>query len=155
MHLAEFPRGIEQLLDADLETRWTRLREIRDQVNAALETARQEKLIGTSLQAALSLTAGGETAALLRRYEADLPMLFIVSQATLDASGPEGVSVSVSRAEGSKCERCWRIVPEVSAAPGTEGLCDRCIDALPSGPSTSLGAGPSTGLGTGGGREVA
>jgi hypothetical protein len=83
-------------------------------------------------------------------------MLFIVSQVTLDATGPDGVSVSVSRAEGQKCDRCWRVVPAVSSAAGTLGLCDRCIDALPGDPSTGLGAGPSTSLGAGGGgREVA
>src|SRR5258708_7799434 len=133
VHLAEFPREVERLIDAELEARWTRLREIRDEVNRALETARQEKLIGTSLAARVSLTAGGATAALLARYEADLPMLFIVSQVSLDPTGPEGVSVAVSRAEGEKCERCWRIVPEISRAPGTEGLCSRCIDALSAG----------------------
>jgi isoleucyl-tRNA synthetase len=148
VHLAEFPRDVEQLIDADLEGRWTRLLEIRNEVNKALETARQEKLIGTSLAARVALTAGGDTGALLRRYEADLPMLFIVSQVALDTTGPEGVSVSVLRAEGQKCERCWRVVPEVSKTPATEGLCDRCMDALPAGddPSTELGAG---------GREVA
>jgi isoleucyl-tRNA synthetase len=140
VHLADFPHEVERLVDADLEARWTRLREIRDEVNRALETARQEKLIGTSLAARVALTAGGETAALLRRYEADLPMLFIVSQVTLDTTGPEGVSVSVSRAEGEKCDRCWRVLPEISRAPGTEGLCSRCIEALTAG---------------GGGREVA
>jgi isoleucyl-tRNA synthetase len=148
VHLAEFPVDVERMIDADLETRWTRLREIRDEVNRALETARQEKLIGTSLSARVTLSAGGETAALLRRYEADLPMLFIVSRVELDTNGPDGVSVSVTRAEGEKCERCWRVVPTISRTPGTEGLCDRCIPALPAGD-------PSTGLGTGGGREVA
>jgi isoleucyl-tRNA synthetase len=148
VHLADFPRDVERLVDTDLDTRWTRLREIRDLVNGALETARQEKLIGTSLAARVTLTAGGETAALLRRYEADLPMLFIVSQVTLDAAGPDGVTVTVARADGEKCERCWRTVPGISRAPGSEGLCSRCVDAL--------GAGnPSTGLGAGGGREVA
>jgi isoleucyl-tRNA synthetase len=133
VHLADFPSEVGRLVDVDLEARWTRLREIRDEVNRALETARQEKLIGTSLAAGVALTAGGETAALLRRYEADLPMLFIVSQVTLDITGPEGVGVSVSRAEGEKCDRCWRVLPDISRAPGTEGLCSRCIDALPAG----------------------
>jgi isoleucyl-tRNA synthetase len=148
VHLADFPKEVERLIDADLEARWTRLREIRDEVNRALETARQAKLIGTSLAARVALTAGGEIAALLRRYEADLPMLFIVSQVTLDATGPDEVGVQVSRAEGEKCERCWRVVPEISRTGGTAGLCTRCIDALPAGPSTSLGTGD-------GGREVA
>jgi isoleucyl-tRNA synthetase len=133
VHLAEFPRDVAALAHADVEQRWTRLLEIRDEVNRALETARQSKIIGTSLAAHVSLTAGGETAALLRRHEADLPMLFIVSQVTLDTAGPEGVSVSVLRAEGEKCERCWRIVPKLSREPGLEGLCSRCIPALPAG----------------------
>jgi len=41
--------------------------------------------------------------------------------------------VSVLRAEGEKCERCWRIVPKLSREPGLEGLCSRCIPALPAG----------------------
>jgi isoleucyl-tRNA synthetase len=133
VHLAEFPRDVEGLIDAELDARWTRLREIRDQVNGALETARQEKLIGTSLSARVALTAGGEAAALLRRAEADLPMLFIVSQVTLDPTGPDGVSVSIVRAQGEKCDRCWRVVPDRSTDPATDGLCSRCIEALPPG----------------------
>jgi isoleucyl-tRNA synthetase len=133
VHLAEFPKDVDSLIDPELDARWTRLREIRDQVNGALETARQEKLIGTSLAARVALTAGGEAAALLRRSEADLPMLFIVSQVTLDTGGPEGVSVSVSRAEGEKCDRCWRIVPDRSTSLRTEVLCSRCIASLPAG----------------------
>ena len=91
---------------------------------------------------------GEEAVKLLRRHEADLPMLFIVSQVSLETGGPEGVGVSVSRAEGEKCERCWRVLPELSRAPRVEGLCERCVAALPA------GDGPSTRLGTGG-REVA
>ncbi len=148
VHLAEFPRDVETLVDPALDARWTRLREVRDTVNGALETARQEKLIGTSLAAHVALSAGGETATLLTQYQADLPLLFIVSQVALDAAGPDGVSVSVSRAEGDKCERCWRVLPEISRSAGTDGLCSRCIGALPAGPPTSRGAGN-------GGREVA
>jgi isoleucyl-tRNA synthetase len=148
VHLSDFPRDVERLVDTELDSRWTRLREIRDQVNGALETARQEKLIGTSLAAQVRLTASGETGALLRRYEAELPMLFIVSQVTLDRTGPEGLTVAVTRADGEKCERCWRTVPDISRDPGRTGLCSRCVDALGTGD-------PSTGLGAGGGREVA
>ena len=131
VHIATFPRDVERLVDQSVDTEWNRLLAIRDTVNRALETARQAKTIGTSLAAHVALTAGGETAALLRRHEADLPMLFIASQVSLDASGPEGVSVSVSRAEGAKCERCWRVLPELSREPRVEGLCDRCVAALP------------------------
>ena len=60
-------------------------------------------------------------------------MLFIVSQVALDTSGAEGVSVSVARAEGHKCERCWRVLPELSADPRSAGLCSRCVESLPEG----------------------
>ncbi len=130
VHLAEFPRALEDLYDEALSHRWERLLAVRDEVNRALEVARQAKTIGTSLGARVSLSAGGAAAALLKTYEVDLPMLFIVSQVALDLTGPEGVSASVAKAEGEKCQRCWRIVPDVSRESGTEGLCDRCIEAL-------------------------
>src|SRR5262245_55737596 len=133
VHIAQFPRDVALLIDAALDDQWARLREIRDEVNRALETARQAKVIGTSLAAHVALTAGGETAALLRRHEADLPMLFIVSQVSLDASAADGLRVSVTRAEGHKCERCWRVLPDLSQDPKVDGLCARCVDAVPEG----------------------
>jgi isoleucyl-tRNA synthetase len=152
VHIATFPRDVERLIDRRVDQQWTALLEIRDTVNRALETARQAKTIGTSLAAHVALTAGGTTAALLREHEADLPMLFIVSQVSLDSNGPQGVSVSVSRAEGQKCDRCWRVLPELSRDPHVDGLCARCVGALPAGPSTGSGSPRATSRG---GREVA
>jgi isoleucyl-tRNA synthetase len=130
VHLAEFPRDTEALVDRALVERWEQLLGVREEVNRALENARQGKIIGTSLGAHVTLTAGGATGDLLRQYEPDLPMLFIVSQVALESGAAEGVAVSVTRAEGTKCERCWRVVPEVSRDPGSEGLCSRCVAAL-------------------------
>ena len=50
---------------------------------------------------------------------------------SLDVSGSNGVGVSVTRAEGEKCDRCWRVLPELSTS--VAGLCDRCVSALPEG----------------------
>jgi isoleucyl-tRNA synthetase len=132
VHLAEFPHNVDALQDPDLTARWDRLMQIRDEVNRALETERQAKTIGNSLGAKVALRASGEDARLLDQYRDDLAMLFIVSQASVDRRDQDGtgVEVVVQRAEGSKCPRCWRIVPTVSTAAETEGLCDRCIDAL-------------------------
>ncbi len=127
--------------DADLAQRWDRLLQIRDEVNRALEIERQAKTIGNSLGASVMVRARGEDANLLSRYRDDLATLFIVSQATLERAndpGP-GVEVSVARAEGSKCPRCWRVVPSVSSATGLEGLCDRCVDALQGASGTVAG----------------
>jgi isoleucyl-tRNA synthetase len=132
IHLAEFPHHVDALLDPDLTSRWERLMRIRDEVNRALETERQAKTIGNSLGARVSLRAAGDNGLLLERYQDDLPMLFIVSQVDLErAPGPDSaVEITVTRAEGQKCARCWRVVPSVSRETATEGLCDRCVDAL-------------------------
>jgi isoleucyl-tRNA synthetase len=134
VHIAEFPDAadVQGMIDQDLITRWERLIRVRDVVNAALEAKRQDKTIGTSLGARVTVRASGDTAALLDRYRDDLPMLFIVSDVLLERStaADDALEVEVGRAEGQKCARCWRVVPEVSAAAGTEGLCDRCLTAI-------------------------
>jgi len=130
VHLADFPAELDRLSDAELSGRWQQLIAIRDEVNRVLETARQSKTIGTSLGAHVSLSAGGASARLLQQYEADLPMLFIASQVSLSTTGPEGVSVAVARAEGEKCERCWRVLPSLAGDPEAPGLCSRCVSAL-------------------------
>ena len=59
-------------------------------------------------------------------------MLFIVSQATLETTGSSEdlLAIDVTRAEGYKCARCWRIVDIISSDPDTDGLCERCVTAL-------------------------
>jgi isoleucyl-tRNA synthetase len=112
--------------------RWERLMRIRDDVNRALEAERQAKTIGNSLGARVRLRAAGDDGRLLEQYRDELPMLFIVSQVELERASQEGtpLDITVTRAEGEKCARCWRFVPIVSALADTAGLCDRCVDAL-------------------------
>jgi len=79
----------------------------------------------------VTLSASGDDLALLRRHEDTLPTLFIVSEAAVaPADGDRPLAVTVERSNGTKCERCWRDVPAISAAAGREGLCERCVDAL-------------------------
>jgi isoleucyl-tRNA synthetase len=125
VHLAQFPAEAGALADEAIEARWTRLIAIRDQVNAALERARQEKLIGTALAAAVVVHADAGTAALLREHTAELPMLFIASTVSVADDGDETVRVEVTRAPGEKCPRCWRMVEEMDG-----GICTRCAGAL-------------------------
>ncbi|OFW05589.1 MAG: isoleucine--tRNA ligase [Acidobacteria bacterium RIFCSPLOWO2_02_FULL_67_36] len=129
VHLAEFPSDVAPMIDPAVTGRWERLIAIRDEVNRVLETARQDKSIGNSLGARVSLAARGDAARLLRQYEADLPMLFIVSQVDLETPGGDGpeVAVTVGRADGEKCARCWRVVPSLDG----EGICARCAGSLP------------------------
>ena len=132
IHLEAFP-NVDHLLAPDVVAVWDRLMEVRDQVNAALEDKRKNKVIGNSLGASVTLTATGPIAALLEEYRDQLPTLFIVSDLTLnlgEAEGADQVRVDVGKARGVKCERCWRYVPSVRTEPDWSGICDRCVDAL-------------------------
>ena len=133
VHLALFPTGasLDGLKDAVLIARWTRLIAIRDQVLARIEPLRKDKQIGSSLQAKVVLSASGADMELLKAYEAQLPMLFIVSEVEVrERATGEELEISIDRASGTKCERCWRYVPKVSTDAARPGICERCEDAL-------------------------
>ena len=132
VHLAEFPR-VDTYADEPLVKEWQRLLDVREVVNAALEQKRKDKVIGTALGASVQIRAGGELGGLLDRHRSDLPMLFNVSDVALSVEGIGGrddLHVTVDRAPGIKCARCWRYVPGVRTEPEWEGICDRCVDAL-------------------------
>jgi isoleucyl-tRNA synthetase len=139
VHMAVFPAGpdLAAFVDPPLVGRWTRLIEVRDRVLAAIEPLRKEKKIGSSLQAKVVLSASKADLAFLEGHAEVLPMLFIVSEVELRPA-PADVEtheesmphVTIARATGVKCERCWRYVPAVSSDPAWAGLCDRCQDAL-------------------------
>ena len=146
VHLAAFPADVDGLRNDELVRQWTSLIEIRETVNKAIEDARQAKIVGTSLEARVELQATGPCADLLEHHREALPMLFIVSDVVLrpavDAESGHGDTttrprVTVSRATGSKCERCWRYVPVVATAPDTAGLCERCVDAVRDAPASA------------------
>jgi isoleucyl-tRNA synthetase len=132
VHLEAFP-NVDHLLAPALVADWDRLLRVRDVVNAALEEKRKGKVIGNSLSASVTLTASGPVAALLEKNRDQLPMLFIVSDLTLNLGSTDGaddVRVEVGKARGVKCGRCWRYVPSVRTEPDWSGICDRCVEAL-------------------------
>ncbi|PWT79447.1 MAG: isoleucine--tRNA ligase [Blastocatellia bacterium] len=139
VHVARFPPAeeLEALRDPELVTRWDRLVSLRARVLAEIEPLRKNKQIGSSLQARVVLTARGTDLAFLERHLGDLPMLFIVSEVALrsapaenGAQEPRDPEISIERAKGTKCERCWRYVEKISRDPAWAGLCERCQDAL-------------------------
>ena len=80
----------------------------------------------------MTIDAEGDTARLLSEYQDFLPTLFGVSEVELNVGAGlrSGPPVEVTRATGTKCERCWRYVPAVSTEPERTGLCPRCVEAL-------------------------
>jgi isoleucyl-tRNA synthetase len=138
VHLALFPMGDELATwrDTDRLERWARLRTVRDEVNLALEQRRQEQLIKGNLSAQIVMHTSGDELALLEAHRDFLPTLFGVSAVALHATTDgRARQIEVQKADGHKCERCWRSVPEVSSVEATDGLCPRCVEAL-----TALGA---------------
>ncbi len=141
VHLQDFPTLPAEWHDAALATRWAGIRDIRRVLTGALERARAEGTIGSSLQAAPVLHLAADKAGLLPA--AGWAELAIVSDLALStAPAPEGafalpevegVAVAFAKAEGTKCARCWKVLPEVDADPAHPGLCRRCADAVASG----------------------
>jgi isoleucyl-tRNA synthetase len=100
--------------DDELEAKWTRLRELRAQVTEAIEPLRREKVLGSSLEAEVTLSE-------LPASADELAELFIVSAVH------SGQEFGVSKTHNHKCGRCWRYLPEVR----DDGeLCGRCEDVL-------------------------
>jgi len=139
VHIAVFPGAadLDALVDGDLLDRWARLIDLREHVLAEIEPLRKDKRIGSSLQAKVVVSATEAELAFLERYARLLPMLFIVSEVELrpaptdvEAHTEARPRVTIERASGIKCERCWRYVPAVSSDPAWAGLCDRCQEAL-------------------------
>jgi isoleucyl-tRNA synthetase len=118
----ERPRDAEAL-----EARYGRLFEVREVVQGKLEEARRAKLIGSGLEAMVTVRARGEQLRLLEEARAELPALFIVSKVVL-AEGP--LSAEVARAPGVKCERCWMFKEDVGRDPKHPTVCGKCADAL-------------------------
>ena len=133
VHLRAMPAIPAAWRDDALAAKWRRLRAIRRVVTGALEVERRAKRIGAGLQAAARVHVPPADAALLEGV--DLAELAIASDvsASTDAPPPEafrlgdvpGVAAVVGLADGEKCPRCWRVLPEVAA----RGLCGRCARA--------------------------
>jgi isoleucyl-tRNA synthetase len=132
VHLTIFPPATElsALVDTDLLGRWNRLSALRERVLGRIEPLRKDKQIGSSLQARVVLTTSNDDAAFLEGYKSELPMLFIVSDVQLRPGNGNTTDITIERADGVKCERCWRVVKSVSSDPAWAGICDRCQDAL-------------------------
>src|SRR5579859_3830667 len=127
VHAAFFPEPEELTggLSADHRKRivnWDRLMEVREEVLKGLETARREKFIGAPLEARVNISADGELYPLLEQYRKELPSLFIVSQVNL-SNHAGALQVTIERADGSKCERCWKYTTDVGSDADFPTIC--------------------------------
>jgi len=132
VHLNHFPEAHPEWQDANLAQRWERLLGYRTLVQGVLEGSRRDKVIGSSLEAAVELRANAEDYAFLASYERDLPTVFIVSQVKViesgEAKGP--LAIVASKSAFGKCERCWNYRQAVGTHAAHPTLCDRCVEAV-------------------------
>jgi len=109
---------------------WDKLIEVREGVLKSLESARQEKFIGAPLEARVRLVANSDLYPLLDRYANELPGLFIVSQVELRNHAKSDLEITVERAHGTKCERCWKYTEDVGSNPRFPTICAACASAV-------------------------
>ncbi|MEX5216992.1 MAG: isoleucine--tRNA ligase [Nitrospiraceae bacterium] len=134
VHLSGFPDGDSNWADRELSQRWGELLEVRTAVLAMLESRRREKVIGSSLEAKVVIEANADRYQSLQRYLQDLPAFFIVSDVELRPAdhlphSPD-FRVTVEKAAGQKCERCWNYRMAVGSYSDHPTLCDRCIEPV-------------------------
>jgi isoleucyl-tRNA synthetase len=141
VHLGLFPKIFSVWRDDALAKKWMLIRSVRSEVNVRLEEARREKKINSSLQAKVLVVLAGDEKSVLQ--DVDWDEVCIVSAATVYHQ-PNGQSFLspftagmalrspsvVEVAPGEKCERCWRVLPEVGENKTHPTLCRRCCDAV-------------------------
>jgi isoleucyl-tRNA synthetase len=139
VHAELFAAAVPAWQDDALAEKWTKLRDLRRTVTGALEVARADKKIGSSLQAAPIVFVEGPSPASLLSGEA-WNELFIVSGHRFEAApapagafalpDAPGIAVSVELAGGAKCERCWKVLPDVGTHAAHPALCGRCAEVV-------------------------
>ncbi|RQW24207.1 isoleucine--tRNA ligase [Rhodobacteraceae bacterium CH30] len=123
----EFPQLDDGAAQA-LLAKWSRIRELRAQVNKDVETLRGEDKLGSSLQAELDIVADEALFPLLSSLGEDLKFVFIVSRVRLSAG--DVTTVKVSAADHAKCDRCWHYRSDVGTHAGHGHVCGRCVENI-------------------------
>jgi isoleucyl-tRNA synthetase len=134
VHLAPWPEEDPPWDTEGIDRKWTFLRRLRDQVLMDLESLRQQKRIGSSQEASISLLAGSpQQLSMLVENRELITSLLMVSEVTVKEGAPHRTdldwglpTISSSESSYSKCERCWNRRPTVGQAVAHPTLCDRC-----------------------------
>lgn len=130
----EFYNGLFALDEKEImnDNYWQQVLTLRDEVNRVLEQARNDKIIGSALEAELTIFANDEISDLLKKLENELRFVLITSkaevepltQADITEGEIKGFAVKVIRSQNHKCPRCWHY----SDSRDSSSLCSRCIE---------------------------
>ncbi|MCQ3816871.1 isoleucine--tRNA ligase [Staphylococcus xylosus] len=134
VHLTNMPDRVE--VDREFVDRWNTFMKLRDDVNRALEVARNEKVIGKSLEAKVVIGSNDnfDATSFLQQF-ADLQQLFITSQAEVVDHVEDGIpyqygDIRIEHAHGEKCERCWNYSESLGSVGELNNLCPRCQEVV-------------------------
>ena len=126
--VAGVPDGKAAAHNAQEDAELAQLFEVRSAVLGAIEPLRRDKVIGSGLEAKVTLTPTAANRAVLEKWSKELPGIFIVSQVVLASGTADALGVKVERASGEKCPRCWTY-EEGLPADGSQ-VCHKCKEAL-------------------------
>jgi isoleucyl-tRNA synthetase len=126
VELTVFPTADPFWMDDTLAEKWHTVLRVRDDVNRALENARNAGTVKKTLEATVGLN--GPTDALAGFTDDELATLFLVSQITREENAPAGVTVAP--AAGSKCARCWLVKRDIGTDADYADICGRCAEAV-------------------------
>ncbi len=125
------------VLSDEFKDKWDIIYNLREDVKKALENKRAAKIIGASLEAKVTIHADEKLYNKLIAFKDELPVIFIVSAVEIVNGGDgefkgefESVSVTVEKAFGEKCERCWVYSDSVGKDAEHPTLCSRCIKVI-------------------------
>jgi isoleucyl-tRNA synthetase len=130
VHLERFPAFDETWLSEDLFEEWENLGLVREKVLKELESAREKNLIGNSLEAVVTLKVPSTQEELLKKYEKELPSIFIVSAVDLQPETSEELGIEVTKASWEKCQRCWNFSSSVGKSSQYPHFCQRCVEVV-------------------------
>ncbi len=126
----QMPELIDISLEADFISNWDKIHDLRDTVKKQLEVSVKDKMIKSSLEASVTLAASGEMYDFIKSVENELAAAFIVSEVIVENADDGELTVTVNKAQGEKCERCWCFSKTVGENSEHPTLCARCAAVI-------------------------
>ena len=135
VHLLEWFNDWVEVGDLEFSDEdWKEILELRSEVNKHIEEARNNEIIGSSLDAEIEILCGEKLFNLLEEFNEELRFIFITSEAKailskIDATDEnKKIQITVKKSSNEKCVRCWHSRPEVGSIKDNESICNRCFE---------------------------
>ena len=126
--LLDWPEISEKFENKELEEKWNKIIELKEDVAKQLEIARADKIIGHSLNAKVTLKLNSGEYEFFKEMKEDLKTVFIVSAVEINEAVEK--EIIVEQAPGEKCERCWTYSETVGQDPEHPTICEKCCKSI-------------------------